>query len=705
MTIKNKLTLALLLWLPITMVAQTLAPLDFDPSRHSNLGNIDKQSARTKAFFLDTLSLPFFEDFTQVSAPIDSVITESGLPLVVRTFGHHGLTNYEKIFFKLKSPNNRALEGNYFAVIRNKKEFLLSKSNTVPDLVISDGTTLLADWAQWQKPNSKIGPNPDTLKWYGEGGTLINNRTSIDPPSLFVASFDGLDANGSPYRTSSIGSNTDELTSQCFNLLGLEAKDSVTLSFYLEGGGLGLAPQLRDSIFLFFKDKDQRWIYVWGRKGSGGKIPYYQVQVKIKDSRFFHADFQFKFQRFNRNSGAVGGVFSIDYIYFDKNWNVSKTYTRDRAVSNTMSSILKNYSAMPYFQFSNEELHDQVKFSVQNLSKDTVGFGFNQKYLYPDGTESPLFNREVDFLYPSQTLYGSWPVNPELIKKMDVPFEVKYEVFANTNDIMSEERIRFKMNNADSGSTKFDNYYAYDDGTGELQLSIQNLSSGGRLMMKYTLQSLPDTITHIDMFTPLTWFTLGTDPRYKASRLVVANSDLNIIEESTTDVSLQFPKGRNVFARYALKKPFIPSTKDFYIGFEQPHGLEVAYGWDINKGAFTCKFYSFPAGPWQDLKLDGVPMIRPVFRINDPNVGLDETNKNILKSKIYPNPSTGVLNIESEASLIEIWSLQGELLMSQSLDSNMYFQSINIAQLNNGVYLVKLSNQSKQSIQKMALVR
>jgi len=43
---------------------------------------------------------------------------------------------------------------------------------------------------------------PDTSKWlYGSvGGTYINNRFCVDPPTLNVATFDGLKADGTPYN-------------------------------------------------------------------------------------------------------------------------------------------------------------------------------------------------------------------------------------------------------------------------------------------------------------------------------------------------------------------------------------------------------------------------------------------------------------------------------------------------------------------------
>ena len=74
-------------------------------------------------------------------------------------------------------------------------------------------------------PQGEGLPNPQF--WVPGGGTLVNNRFPVAPPSRGVVTFDGLSANGQPYGSSSAYNDTDTLTSQPIDLSGLKAASCV----------------------------------------------------------------------------------------------------------------------------------------------------------------------------------------------------------------------------------------------------------------------------------------------------------------------------------------------------------------------------------------------------------------------------------------------------------------------------------------------
>jgi len=83
---------------------------------------------------------------------------------------------------------------------------------------------------------------PDSNKWIGTQ-VFINNTCAINPPSIGVATFDGLGGNGLPYDLT--GSTTtfpphsaDTLTSQQIALGLYDSSDHVFLSFLYEPAGL-----------------------------------------------------------------------------------------------------------------------------------------------------------------------------------------------------------------------------------------------------------------------------------------------------------------------------------------------------------------------------------------------------------------------------------------------------------------------------------
>ena len=90
-----------------------------------------------------------------------------------------------------------------------------------------------------------------TSLWYGDG-IYINDNYAIDPVSIGVATFDGVDGRGAPYdlgMSQTATGSADTLTSMPINL-NLFPSDSVYLSFYYQAERIGNDPQEKDSLFL-----------------------------------------------------------------------------------------------------------------------------------------------------------------------------------------------------------------------------------------------------------------------------------------------------------------------------------------------------------------------------------------------------------------------------------------------------------------------
>ena len=86
-------------------------------------------------------------------------------------------------------------------------------------------------------------PTPDTLRWTPESTNVrINTGLAINPPTVGVASFDGVDARGRPYNPAGAeGVLSDSLESRPINLAAVpEAeRNTVYLSFFLATTGVG----------------------------------------------------------------------------------------------------------------------------------------------------------------------------------------------------------------------------------------------------------------------------------------------------------------------------------------------------------------------------------------------------------------------------------------------------------------------------------
>ncbi len=84
-----------------------------------------------------------------------------------------------------------------------------------------------------------------------------------------------------------------------------------------------------------------------------------------------------------------------------------------------------------------------------------------------------------------------------------------------------------------------------------------------------------------------------------------------------------------------------------------------------------------------------------VLSINDNNL------QNVI---IYPNPTTSILNIENaENSMIEIYDLLGRVVLSENNIS--LNKQLNVSNLSNGTYLIKISNNGQIKTDKFIINR
>jgi hypothetical protein len=68
--------------------------------------------------------------------------------------------------------------------------------------------------------------------------------------------------------------------------------------------------------------------------------------------------------------------------------------------------------------------------------------------------------------------------------------------------------------------------------------------------------------------------------------------------------------------------------------------------------------------------------------------------------KLYPNPTSGQLRIEAEAmTLVSVYDLVGQCLMQ--MPSNDGQVTLDMSQLHNGIYLIKVSTANGSMMQRV----
>ena len=570
---------------------------------------------------------------------------------------------------------------------------------------------------------------PNSQKWVKGGGVFINNNAALNHPTLNVATFDGLKANGIPYNYNDTFANgaTDSLTSLSIDLVKYSIPDSLYLSFYYQSQGLGEAPDSNDSLIVQFLTNGDKWETAFIAKDGKhiiGKdtikivnnVKFIQILIPINSSKYFHEKFQFRFRTFGRQSGQFD-VWHIDYIYLDKiranpqfqqyDPNAKRLSFYDYAFKNPITPILKNYNAMPLTQFllkPEKELSDTVKADVYDLwFNNIVAATFTIKNLLTGKTLVSLPKKgdklQTNVISNQTTNFAVKNTFADSLKRetgSKVILKAKFDM--NSQDF-------FRMNDTISRIVELDNYYAYDDGTAEAgaylkkgfgRVAIQFINNKADAVqaIRINLQTLLDSTRLAN--TNLSLQVMAND-RGKPGRILRGLSS-----------KIKYPNTQNGFIEYTFESVAVADT--FYIGYTQLSDEEaLVVGIDNNSPQFAKNHFYNISNEWINVgnvtsssgfaPIKGSLMIRPVMGgiAKDITLATEEEiqDRNLV---ISPNPTSDIIRWnDSSLKNAEIWDMLGKSILSERTDS----QEINISNLNTGTYILRLSNDKNTFVRKI----
>ncbi|MFD2513509.1 T9SS type A sorting domain-containing protein [Pontibacter locisalis] len=496
-------------------------------------------------------------------------------------------------------------------------------------------------------------PVPDPDRWKN-GGVYISYRYAFEPITKNVASFDGLNAKGMPYAPGSVGTGpSDTLTSQPILLGGLNPADSVYLSFYWQSGGLGDIPDRLEQVSLLveFKDASGNWQQVWRQPGLGEATSFAQSFIGVRDAKFFHDDFQFRFRSIGQRNG-LADVWNVDYVVLDKNRRRGQNVTRDIAISEGISKLLKHYTAMPAKQFLLNpagELAEEVTATVNNLGGLPGAISWRGYIKRLNTTAADTFLRN-QALIPSQARQFPVSGTPTLANLMlpQDQFALVHGIILNTNEL----DIRQRANDSTERKTEFANYYAYDDGTAEAGFSFVG-SSSTQVAQRYDLNQ-PDQVEAFRIYFPRVRTNLaGTSLTFKVWDDEDGVPGKILYQQN---FQIQYSDSLNQFYEVQLSK-LVPVEGRFYIGWQQPGSLFVNVGFDRNERATGRRFLFTASNNWtEETELDGAIMMRPVMA--GEALGVEEELE-AARIKVFPNPSTGKVFIEGEYESLRVYDITG----------------------------------------------
>jgi hypothetical protein len=709
---KGICNLFLALFSPIVLLSQVeeIGPLTSNPDLYS--GKIKELSAvksnpgtfdSTFIYFSDTLSLPFFDEFsrnhfeTYSANYSDPGVTSEKKFRILDNVTLLPIANDQ--YFSAQTTFTRTYDittSTFTDVNFTAAQYKVGDLSTYP---VSYATTSLyppyyiydtvgvedvsdtiwivnPEYFQDSATQFFANLNNPTAYWL-DSKAYHNYRFAVEPRSLGVATFDGLNEDGYPYSIGTTITNyADFLTVKPLDLGGFNASDSVYFSFLYQAEGFGDIPEASDSLVLEFYAKDlDQWNWVWST--SGMTTSEFKVgHIRLINPIYFKKGFQFRFKNYGALSGSLDH-FHLDYVNLRNGSGYQDTLFKDFAFVYPIGSLLKTYTSVPWDHFKNSPTG-----KMNNAFPLVVHNGSNLMENNQNGQVKISYNSAVEgsYVLNAQTLSGgniNYGPNTTYTSYHDLSGGYIYDI-SKTGDHQSFDLLgtasaqfpNLAQNDSTTGVQYFANYYSYDDGSAEA--AYGPTGNQARLAIKYVAYEA-DSLIGLNMhFVPSV-----NDVSNKLFLLTVWDDAGGQPGSVLYEDNIFFPRQpiygdyRNQFNTYYFKDDLKVSVGiTYYIGWRQFDADRLNIGLDRNLDNSQKTFYSVNGGvTWVQSTIPGSVMMRPVY-----STSLDDELSTVelpaeKAAVLYPNPTNGLVEIDvvnGEYYGVEVFTIQGKLVFDSS---------------------------------------
>lgn len=536
-----------------------------------------------------------------------------------------------------------------------------------------------------------FAPVNDPSKLWIDNYTYHNYRYALNPRTLGIVTFDGLDENGYPYQIGSTITNyADKLTSKPLDLSNYTANDSIYFSFLFQPEGLGDIPEATDSLVLeFYAPELDQWFHVWSVNGSTVH-PFKAVHLPVTNSKYLKNAFQFRFKNYGSLAGALDH-FHIDYVHLRALSFFDDTLFKDFAFVYPLNSLLKTYTSAPWDHYKNStdnEMTDSLLVLVHNGSQNPENYQNGQVTISQNGTQQGSFvlqgftlaEQEINFApRTTHTSYHDFSNGAQYSKSLGENQQV-FEVKTNA----SAQFPNFTQNDSTEFNQAFYNYYSYDDGSAEAAFGPTGVQA--RLAIRYDAYESDSLIGVAMNFVPSV-----NDVSNNLFLLTIWSENNGKPDEVLYEDDVFFPRspsygnGPNQFVTYYFTDTAkIAVETSFFVGWRQLEGQRLNLGLDRNIDNSSAIKYSVNGGStWLTSPFAGSAMIRPIFSTGlDAVLNVSNTEEENLT--IYPNPATETISIDSEneGEKVFIFDSFGRIVKQE------IGKSIAIGDLTRGIYFI-----------------
>jgi len=408
-------------------------------------------------------------------------------------------------------------------------------------------------------------------------------------------------------------------------------------------------------------------------------VPFWQTRI-VNLSQFAGSSNVLVAFHYN-DEGTSGLGLAVDNvsIYIPSNQNDAAIYS----VSNTYS----NYTEIPYSQLSPITLFS----TVYNNGVDTLqGLKLIASSAQTGYEDTVFIGTLAPAEYSSFTFTDNWIITTSAANTFGVSFTISHnntDNFSGNNSKLSVLQVSDSIMAKEGGvlgdiQIPFDgetiaqafNVFQKDTMTSiSLNLSLANTNDSLEFLI-YTMQNdIPDSIIYTsEIFTSLSvgWTTYNL---------------INEIELDTGYYALAVRKiGGGITGLSASKNYYVPNTTF------TTHFFFVSFFWYIDEQG-----YAGTSG------VHHTYLLRPNFANKLGSVSIKELSN--LSSKIYPNPTNGLINIYSEGIIdkVHLYDVTGKLV--HEVNSNSNRKQLNLSFLDKGIYFIVINSSKGLKFAKIIL--
>lgn len=581
---------------------------------------------------------------------------------------------------------------------RSNRQHASGRTEQTPPLV-------LPFFDDFSKPLDS-GAYADTTLWQSSYSVQINDGMAIHPPTINVATFDGLDSASMAYNANEVllTGYTDQLVSRPIDLsesrISITERAGVYLSFFYQWQGNVEAPDEKDFLEVGFRNAEENgWETVMTIVPKEGADPtvFYDTIIAVSGEQFFHDAFQFRIRSFGRLSGPYD-TWHVDYVYLNKNRNIDDLSFPDRALSTQLGPLFGKYMAIPRDHFFSNEQMSPPTFEIQNMKNVEASINFRTEGFFSSTnrragtttTHQTVISKATPINITDNVLFAfehravrmdtlpdindplQFPKDPGIdstLIRLTIALQTRDNIPFNTTPPVEPDStgdytqnyapIDFTTNDTLTAEYVLADYFAYDDGVAEY---AAGLTEAGNLVAyefeidtSYALKQ--DTLIGFDIYFP---------PYAISSNQTV---DFFIYHEDPGNPGfpgeqwLRIPskpvsrRGLNQFQRVQFLPALLINEKKFYIGWQEPAAGEVMVGLDMSNDTGDKIFVNTHGTWYQNDEVTGSLMLRPVFGTGliDASVSVEDERA----SGLYPNPTSGIFYIEGDVRDLRIFSLAG----------------------------------------------